>query len=91
LSARLVLSPEAAADLREIVDFIAEDNPAAARRFLSRLRAEMDRLATTPGIGHRREDLTGSPVLFWPIGRSGRSCAGRGLLTDTAARRYSYW
>lgn len=69
MSARLVLSPEAAADLREIVDFIAEDNPAAARRFLAQLRAEMDRLAATPGIGHRREDLTGAPVLFWPVGR----------------------
>lgn len=69
MTARLVLSPEAAADLREIVDFIADDNPAAARRFLAKLRAEMERLTAAPGIGHRRDDLTGPPVLFWPVGR----------------------
>lgn len=69
MSARLVLSPEAAADLREIVEFIAEENPAAARRHLAKLRAEMDRLVASPGIGHRREDLTSGPVLFWPVGR----------------------
>jgi plasmid stabilization system protein ParE len=22
----------------------------------------------TPGLGHRREDLTTYPVLFWPVG-----------------------
>jgi antitoxin ParD1/3/4/toxin ParE1/3/4 len=25
-------------------------------------------LARTPGIGHKREDLTAYPVLFWPVG-----------------------
>lgn len=26
------------------------------------------RLLETPGIGHRRDDLTSYPVLFWPVG-----------------------
>jgi plasmid stabilization system protein ParE len=25
-------------------------------------------LGRTPGMGHRREDLTPFPVLFWPVG-----------------------
>jgi antitoxin ParD1/3/4/toxin ParE1/3/4 len=25
-------------------------------------------LGQTPGLGHRREDLTPYPVLFWPVG-----------------------
>lgn len=69
MTSRFVLSPEAAADLRELVDFIAEDNQDAARRFLARLRSEMERIVAAPGIGHRREDLTGQPVRFWPVGR----------------------
>lgn len=69
MTSRFVLSPEAASDLRELIEFIAEDNPDAARRFLARLRGEMERIVATPGIGHRREDLTEQPVRFWPVGR----------------------
>ncbi|MFW6012291.1 MAG: type II toxin-antitoxin system RelE/ParE family toxin [bacterium] len=67
--ARFILSPEAAEDLREIVDFIAQENPSAARRFLGKLRNEMERIAASPGIGHLREDLTARQVRFWPVGR----------------------
>jgi len=28
----------------------------------------LERIADMPGIGHRREDLTPYPVLFWPVG-----------------------
>lgn len=27
-----------------------------------------DALAANPGIGHKREDLSALPVLFWPVG-----------------------
>jgi toxin ParE1/3/4 len=30
--------------------------------------SDLDTLARTPGIGHRREDLTSPPILFRPIG-----------------------
>lgn len=66
---RFILSPEAAEDLREIVDFIAQDNPEAARRFLQKLRGEMKRIAPSSGIGHLRGDLTSRQVRFWPVGR----------------------
>jgi antitoxin ParD1/3/4/toxin ParE1/3/4 len=65
---RFILSPEAADDLGEIVEFIARDSPDAARRFLEKLRDEMERVAATPGIGHLREDLTVEAVRFWPVG-----------------------
>jgi toxin ParE1/3/4 len=53
---RFVLSREAAADLREVHDDIAADDPAAARRVVEDLRAAMHRLAEHPGLGHLRED-----------------------------------
>jgi toxin ParE1/3/4 len=66
--ARLTITESARADLREIRDYIANDNPAAARRFVERLRTQARKLAATPGIGRRREDLR--PNLFsFAVGR----------------------
>jgi len=31
-------------------------------------RSSQEALGRTPGMGHRREDLTPYPVLFWPVG-----------------------
>ena len=69
MSATPVVSPEAAADLREIADYIAEDNPPAARRVVAELRRSIQRLGQTPGMGHRRDDLSREQVRFWPVGR----------------------
>ena len=66
--ARLTITESARADLREIRDYIAKDNPAAARRVVERLRAQARKLAATPGIGRSRRDLR--PDLFsFPAGR----------------------
>ena len=66
--ARLTVTGNARADLREIRDYIAKDNPAAARCVVERLRAQARRLAATPGIGRSRQDLR--PDLFsFPVGR----------------------
>jgi toxin ParE1/3/4 len=66
--ARLTITESARADLQEIRDYIAKDNPAAARRFVERLRAQARKLAATPGIGQSRKDLR--PDLFsFPVGR----------------------
>ena len=62
-----VLSPEAADDLRDIRDYIAQDNPAAARQLLADLRAAMRRLEQMPGLGHLRENLADEPLRFWPV------------------------
>lgn len=50
--ARSVLSPQAHEDLRELRDYIARDDPAAARRVLHDLREAIRRLAQTPELGH---------------------------------------
>ena len=64
---RFLLSPEARADLEEIVDFIAAENPAAAERVLGELKAAMHRLAEMPLLGHLRQDLTAEPLRFWQV------------------------
>lgn len=64
---RYVLSPEARRDLGDIRDVIAVDDPAAARRVLTELRAAMRRLAEMPELGHVREDLAHETLRFWPV------------------------
>jgi len=60
-----VLSTGAELDLEEIWEYIALDNIRAADRWIGRL---FDALAQNPGMGHKREDLTAYPILFWPVG-----------------------
>lgn len=64
---RYLLSAEAQADLEEIVDFIADDNPQAAERVLHQLRAAIGRLAELPHLGHLRQDLVAEPLRFWQV------------------------
>ncbi len=47
------LTAQAEADLIEIGDFIAKDNPSAAERFLIRLRERIEVLRAFPEAGHR--------------------------------------
>jgi plasmid stabilization system protein ParE len=63
-----VLGVDAHLDLDEIWEYIAADNIDAADRWIGKLFDAFEALARTPGIGHRREDLTDYPVLFWPVG-----------------------
>jgi len=63
-----VLSEDADRDLDDIWDYIAEDNIDAADQWIGRLFDAFDALGNTPVIGHKREDLTAYPVLFWPVG-----------------------
>jgi plasmid stabilization system protein ParE len=63
-----VLSEDADRDLEGIWDYIAEDNVDAADQWIARLFDAFDTIGATPGIGHRREDLTAYQVLFWPVG-----------------------
>ena len=63
-----VLSEDADRDLDGIWDYIAEDNIDAADRWIGRLFDAFDAIGNMPGIGHKREDLTAYPVLFWPVG-----------------------
>jgi len=63
-----VLGPDADFDLDAIWEYIAADNIAAADRWIAKLFDAFEALGQTPGIGHRREDLTPFAVLFWPVG-----------------------
>lgn len=64
---KYVLSIGAELDLDEIWEYIARDNIDAADRWVKRLFDVFDALARSPGMGHKREDLTAYPVLFWPV------------------------
>lgn len=54
---RLKFARRASRDLQEIHDFIAEDNPAAAERFIESLEARCLALIDMPNMGRRREEL----------------------------------
>ena len=64
----VVISPLAELDLAEIIEFIAQDDPTAARRVLAGFRGALNALAERPEIGHRRDDLaSGRELRFWRI------------------------
>jgi plasmid stabilization system protein ParE len=54
---RFVLTPEASADLREILLDVAEDSPAAAERLRLRFLKSFETLAEAPGTGHYHGEL----------------------------------
>jgi antitoxin ParD1/3/4 len=61
------VSPQAVDDLFEIWQYIARDSEDAARRVQAEFYKTFGALARMPGQGHRREDLTPKPVLFFPL------------------------
>jgi len=63
------LSGPAVRDLREIYDWIAEDDPAAADRVMLDLREAIGRLVEVPGLGHVREDLSDATLRAWTVHR----------------------
>ena len=54
---RFVLTPEAKADLRDILLDIADDSPVIAERIRSEIYESFQRLGQSPGIGHYHEEL----------------------------------
>ena len=63
-----ILSVDADFDLDDIWDYIAADDIDAADSWIEKLFDAFEALGQTPGMGHRRDDLTSRPVLFWPVG-----------------------
>ena len=59
--------PEARLDLREIIDFIADENPSAADRVLTEILDKLASLARFPHQGHHRTDLTARPLRFFTV------------------------
>jgi plasmid stabilization system protein ParE len=62
-----ILAPEALQDLQELWGYIATENLDTADRVIDTLFAAFERLAAMPSLGHRREDLTDQPLLFWTV------------------------
>ena len=54
---RLVVRPQALTDLDDIFDYIAEDSLDRAIAFLRKLYEQMEKLATNPNMGRRRDEL----------------------------------
>ncbi|MGD0801435.1 MAG: type II toxin-antitoxin system RelE/ParE family toxin [Terracidiphilus sp.] len=63
-----VLGTAAELDLDEIWEYIVQDSIQAADRWIGKLFDAFEALVRNPGIGHKREDLTAYPILFWPVG-----------------------
>jgi toxin ParE1/3/4 len=63
----MVYSRAAQSDLQDIWAFIAQDNPAAADALEEDIRAEVQRLAGLPSLGHRRRDLTPHDLWFHTV------------------------
>jgi toxin ParE1/3/4 len=61
------LTERAEADVEAIADFIAADSIDAAVKVVLALEDAFVLLASRPGIGHAREDLTDRPPKFWSV------------------------
>lgn len=58
------LHPEAAQDITDIWEYIANDSPQAAQRVRGEIQDAIRSLARFPHQGHRRPDLTSRPLRF---------------------------
>lgn len=63
MTRELIVTEPADEDIDGYIEYLAERNPDAARRFLRELRHACDRLLSTPQVGHiwetKRRDLEG--------------------------------
>lgn len=64
---RPVYSAEARTDLMKISEYIARDNPTAARRFIDQLEQKCADLALSPEMGFPCDELSAG-LLCWPVG-----------------------
>jgi plasmid stabilization system protein ParE len=68
MSRRYRLSREAKTDLLQIWSYLAEHASfEVADKVAADLRDGMDEIGTSPGIGHRRSDLTKLPIKFYRV------------------------
>ena len=60
----IVFSPLAESDLAEILDYIAQDNPSAAIKFLGEIRTKMYLYSQNPELGKRADHLSNGSRYF---------------------------
>lgn len=61
------LHPEAARDITDIWEYIAEENPRAATRVREDILDTIRKLVPFPYQGHKRPDLTSHPLRFQTV------------------------
>ena len=65
---RYQLTKSAQLDVERLTDYLlAEASDDVAEKVISKIYDALDLLATQPGMGHRREDVTDADVRFWPV------------------------
>ena len=64
-----ILAPAAAVDLEEILDYILQDggSDAAVERVEAAFLEALETLASSPRMGWRRTQLTGSDIRWWRV------------------------
>lgn len=62
------LQPQAEADLREIGDYIAQDNRAAAKQLIESIHEKCELLTHFPDMGQPRHDVS-EELRHFPVGR----------------------
>ncbi|HPT26617.1 MAG TPA: type II toxin-antitoxin system RelE/ParE family toxin [Bryobacteraceae bacterium] len=65
MNSSFVLTPQARADLGEVLLEIAEDSPDAAERLRIEFYDGLQALGRSPGIGHYHEELLSRRYRFW--------------------------
>lgn len=55
---KLLVTAQAAQDLRDIENYIGKDNPVAALQFVKKLTIRFHELLQSPGIGRKRDELS---------------------------------
>jgi toxin ParE1/3/4 len=77
----LQFTPEAAQDLDEIDDYLAQNAPASASRIMNEIEQRCRTVSQFPGLGRARDDLrpglrsfpSGKYVIFFRVGADGRA------------------
>jgi plasmid stabilization system protein ParE len=64
---RIILSARARLDLLTIWQYIAQDSMDAADRVILEIRAEFQKLAEMPGMGHRRAEIRDERYRVWSV------------------------
>src|SRR2546423_748539 len=64
---KALISKRADRDIDRIWEFIARDSVDAANRVDDEIREAIKTLATLPGMGHTRADVSDPRYRFWPV------------------------
>lgn len=64
---KYLLTDAAKSDVRRIIDYLRQRSPQSAKQVRQDPRANFQKLAQFPYIGHRRDDVPRDDVQFWCV------------------------